>query len=815
MLPLATVQLQSTEAPSKAAPAEPELAAHLSSLLPVRLCDSTLSVLGHDFISGLTTRAFGSPDVRAQEQQGVVLGLAGDSSVALRDFNLGQVGCRQCHHKRHPQLVLVPERGKVSLHPVLQLKCRRFLSSARIKLWWQTPEWGCRAKDVQPETQFMLLELSEGGPYAVLLPLICHNTFRATLRPPKWGQGRDTLTLRLESGAEDVTASRWEHALYVAAGVNPYQLVDAAVATAAALSGGSKPRALKEQPATLDLFGWCTWDAFYFAVSAKGIQQGLQSFKDRGVPPRTLIIDDGWQLTEVDEEWQAHDKQAHRVRPMAAQLAAVSGRPGSTATAPGGDDLKSVVANLRREFDLDFVYCWHALHAYWCGVSPDAPGTQAYASKLVYPKPTPGALSNYRSLATPPATCSGILFHLLLVCPGLHVSALCTSDVAEAGVAGVKVDVQASVGLMGSNCRGGPDLTYKYHTSLEDSIQKHFPGNHCINCMCHSTENLYRMRETAVARVSDDFYPTDSASWTSHIPICSYNSLFMGALIQPDWDMFHSKHPAALLHATARAISGGAVYVSDKPGHHDFSLLRRLVLLDGSVLRARLPGRATRDILFDDPMRDGRTLLKVWNMNAVNGVLGVFNAQGATWSRRQRRFVTHDKLPSTLQTIARPRDIDTFYVQHAATASTNGGAAAAGRHFAMYSDRSGALQLLSAQGGVQVALPAAECDILVVAPVQQLGSTAFAAVGLVNMLNAGGAVLSCRLQLPSNGSSCGPQATAEIWGAGELLALSSRRPVSLRLNGREVQFDWEAASQALRVAVPEAPQLRTTVTVSF
>ena len=56
----------------------------------------------------------------------------------------------------------------------------------------------------------------------------------------------------------------------------------------------------------------------------------------------------------------------------------------------------------------------------------------------------------------------------------------------------MKVDVQASVGLMGSNCGGGPDLTYKYHTSLEDSIQKHFPGNHCINCMCHSTENLYR-----------------------------------------------------------------------------------------------------------------------------------------------------------------------------------------------------------------------------------------------------------------------------------------------------------------------------------
>lgn len=85
---------------------------------------------------------------------------------------------------------------------------------------------------------------------------------------------------------------------------------------------------------------------------------------------------------------------------------------------------------------------------------------------------------------------------------------------------------------------------------------------------------------------------------------------FLHAL-QPDWDMFHSKHPAALLHAAARAVSGGPVYVSDKPGQHDFELLRKLVLPDGSVLRAKLPGRPTQDTLFDDPLRDGKTLLKV------------------------------------------------------------------------------------------------------------------------------------------------------------------------------------------------------------
>ena len=39
---------------------------------------------------------------------------------------------------------------------------------------------------------------------------------------------------------------------------------------------------------------------------------------------------------------------------------------------------------------------------------------------------------------------------------------------------------------------GGPAVAQQYHIALEESIKKHFPGNDCINCMCHSTENFYR-----------------------------------------------------------------------------------------------------------------------------------------------------------------------------------------------------------------------------------------------------------------------------------------------------------------------------------
>lgn len=48
------------------------------------------------------------------------------------------------------------------------------------------------------------------------------------------------------------------------------------------------------------------------------------------------------------------------------------------------------------------------------------------------------------------------------------------------------------------------------------------------------------------------------------------------------------------------------VICSDKPGVHDFNVLKKLVLPDGSILRARYAGRPTRDCLFTDPVMDGK-----------------------------------------------------------------------------------------------------------------------------------------------------------------------------------------------------------------
>jgi raffinose synthase len=48
-----------------------------------------------------------------------------------------------------------------------------------------TPEWGSRALEIPPETQFMLFQTADDGPYVIALPLIDNQTYRHTLRGPK------------------------------------------------------------------------------------------------------------------------------------------------------------------------------------------------------------------------------------------------------------------------------------------------------------------------------------------------------------------------------------------------------------------------------------------------------------------------------------------------------------------------------------------------------------------------------------------------------------------------------------------------------
>ncbi|KAK8459135.1 hypothetical protein SEVIR_2G084500v4 [Setaria viridis] len=728
--------------------------------------------------------------------------------------------------------------GEAKSHHVFTLgtlRGCRFLCLFRFKLWWMTQRMGASGRDVPLETQFMLVEVppasgdgdddAAGGDgsepvYLVVLPLL-EGQFRAALQ----GNDRDELQFCIESGDKAVRTDQGAHAVYLHAGDDPFDTVAAAVKAVEKHLNTFHHREKKKLPSFLDWFGWCTWDAFYTDVTADGVKRGLQSLSEGGAPPRFLIIDDGWQQI-ASEDKPDPGVTVQEGAQFASRLTGIKENTkfqaksnddsgdGEPAAASGG--LKQLVREAKDANGVKQVYVWHAMAGYWGGVAP-SPGTgmERYEPSLAYPVQSPGVTANQPDIVMDSLSVLGLgLVHPRRVRDfygELH------SYLASCGVDGVKVDVQNIIETVGAGHGGRVAITRAYHRALEASVSRSFPDNGCISCMCHNTDMLYSSRQTAVVRASDDFYPRDPASHTVHVASVAYNSVFLGEFMQPDWDMFHSLHPAAEYHGAARAVGGGAIYVSDKPGNHNFGVLRKLVLPDGSVLRARLPGRPTRDCLFSDPARDGASILKVWNVNACGGVVGAFNCQGAGWCRVTKRTRVHDAAPGTLTGAVRAADVDAI-----ARVAGNGGEGGDGSEWdgeaAVYAHRARELVRLPRGAALPVTLGPLEYEVFHVCPLRRAapGGAAFAPVGLLDMFNAGGAVEECAVKADdAAGTGATAVATMRVRGCGRFGAYCSRRPARCVLDAAEVEFGYDADTGLVTVdlPVPEEEMYRWTLEI--
>ncbi|RZC45984.1 hypothetical protein C5167_038925 [Papaver somniferum] len=562
------------------------------------------------------------------------------------------------------------QRGSRRVFPVGKLEGLRFMCSFRFKLWWMTQRMGSSGKEIPFETQFLIVEAHDGSHfddsdektavYTVFLPIL-EGAFRAVLQ----GNEDNELEICLESGDPSVERFEGSHLVYVAAGSDPFDVITNAVKAVERHLQTFSHREKKKMPDMLNWFGWCTWDAFYTDVTSEGVKQGLESFEKGGISPKFVIIDDGWQSVAMDTTGIAciaedaanfanrltNIKENHKFQK--------NGKEGQRAEDPAMG-LSHIVANIKTKHALKYVYVWHAITGYWGGVRPGATGMEHYESKMTYPISSPGIQSNEPCDAFNSIAKNG----LGLVNPEkiLNFYNELHSYLASAGIDGVKVDVQNILETLGAGHGGRVKISRRYHQALEASISRNFRDNGIIACMSHNTDesNLFMLtsaKRTAVIRASDDFWPRDPASHTIHVASVAYNTIFLGEFMQPDWDMFHSLHPMAEYHGAARAVGGCAIYVSDKPGQHDFNLLKKLVLPDGSILRAKLPGRPTRDCLFSDPARDGKSILKIWNLNDFSGVMGAFNCQGAGWCNVGKKNLMHEELPGTITGVIRAKDV--------------------------------------------------------------------------------------------------------------------------------------------------------------
>ncbi|KAM0918564.1 hypothetical protein ACQ4PT_009055 [Festuca glaucescens] len=692
----------------------------------------------------------------------------------------------------------------------------RFMACFRFKMWWMAQRMGVKGGDVPHETQFLLVESKAAGDseeetsYVVFLPLV-EGAFRASLQGG--GAGGYELQLCVESGDADTLASSFERALFVgAAESDPFAAIAGAVAAVRSSLGTFRPRAEKKLPGIVDYFGWCTWDAFYQDVTQEGVEAGLQSLAAGGAPPKFVIIDDGWQSVGTDKPNPEDDPAAEAEKPQ--RLPRLTGikenskfQSGKGAAAAG---IETLVRAAKEKYGLKYVYVWHAITGYWGGVRPGVAGMEAYRSKMQFPKISPGVAENEPNMKTDVLTLQGLgLVHPHAVhrfYDELH------AYLAAAGVDGVKVDVQCVLETLGAGHGGRVQLTREYHRALDASVAKNFQDNGIIACMSHNTDSLYCSKQTAVVRASDDFFPREAVSHTIHIAAVAYNSVFLGEFMLPDWDMFHSLHPAGDYHGSARAISGGPVYVSDAPGKHNFELLRKMVLPDGTVLRARLPGRPTKDCLFADPARDGVTLLKIWNMNRFTGVLGVYNCQGAAWSSAEKKNVFHDAGGAGAGAGALTCGVKGRDVHLIAEAATDGGAGWSG-DCAMYRHAGGDLVVLPDGAALPVSLNVLEHDVLTVSPIKDLAAGfRFAPIGLVDMFNGGAAVEGLTYSVLVDGDGMTTEAVGqvcmEVRGRGRFGSYSSVRPRKCTLGSAPVEFSYDASSGMVILELESMPKER-------
>ncbi|KAM7500189.1 hypothetical protein LguiA_024603 [Lonicera macranthoides] len=710
-----------------------------------------------------------------------------------------------------------------SLHvfPVGTLEGLRFMCCFRFKLWWMTQRMGMYGKDVPLETQFMLVESKDNSDgetdaptiYTVFLPLL-EGQFRAVLQ----GNDNNELEICLESGDNAVETNQGLCLLYMHAGTNPFEVINQSIKAVEKHMQTFHHREKKKLPSFLDWFGWCTWDAFYTDVTAEGVHEGLKSLSQGGTPPRFLIIDDGWQqiggLDSNDNNCVVQEGAQFANRLTGLKENAKFQKNGKNDDHVPG--LKLVVDEAKKHHNVKNVYVWHALAGYWGGVQPNGTGMEPYDPKLAYPVQSPGVTGNQPDIVMDSLAVHGLgLVHPKKVFDfynELH------AYLASCGVDGVKVDVQNIIETLGAGHGGRVSLTRSYVQALEASIARNFPENSCIACMCHNTDGLYSAKQTAVVRASDDFYPRDPASHTIHISSVAYNTLFLGEFMQPDWDMFHSLHPAADYHAAARAVGGCPIYVSDKPGNHNFELLKKLVLPDGSVLRAKLPGRPTHDCLFVDPARDGISLLKVWNVNKCAGMVGVFNCQGAGWCKVAKKTRIHDSSPGTLSGSIQATDVDS--IAQLAGPDWNG-------ETIVYAYRSGELIRLPKGASLPVTLKVLEYELFHICPLKEVAANiSFAPIGLLSMFNTGGAVEEFEVRLssdkkpelfdgevssnlstpPSENRSSVATIALKVRGCGCFGAYSSQRPLKCTVENVETDFDYDNNTGLLTLSIPVPEQ---------
>ncbi|KAJ2683897.1 hypothetical protein IWW39_005238 [Coemansia spiralis] len=294
--------------------------------------------------------------------------------------------------------------------------------------------------------------------------------------------------------------------------------------------------------------GYCTWNTFYQQVSHDGVVSVLSDLcrvgrATRQPVPEWVVIDDGWQTT-------TQDNSQGQLSEICANRDKFPGR------------LKQTVQALSK-LGIARVGAWHALWGYWGGIDPSGDLARRYTLERYHRKwcPAVKAESDVWLISSESVAAFYDEFY-----QWLHAQ----------GISFVKVDYQAAFETL-SELDGSEvySMYNAYYDAMESAARRYFGPGSVIYCMAQTPHLILRTlqhlspapsaQQREIMRNSDDYYPDVPESHGWHIYCNMANALWSRQLdsrLAGDWDMFQPGKKESHLHAAARILSAGPLYIT-------------------------------------------------------------------------------------------------------------------------------------------------------------------------------------------------------------------------------------------------------------
>jgi raffinose synthase len=605
----------------------------------------------------------------------------------------------------------------------------RGMALKRLKLYWTAPAFVSDYRLLSTSNQLLLWRQIQGDDYHLLIPLAGDGMIGEV--------GVSEINYRYEfriaSSSYDPKFSPRRVPLFAYAASNdPYRLPRQTYQAAFAASDQyGRLRWQKSYPEIFSWLGWCSWNAYEHGVTQEKVINSVRSLKDKGIPIGFVLVDDGWLSTKEDK------------------LVRFNADP-----AKFPDDLSGLARTLREQYHIAHIGVWHTFQGYWSGVESDSEIGRAHQ-----------LFKGLDGKALPdPRDGKGESFY-----------AEWYRRLKEWGFDFVKVDGQGNNikftnGLMplftsgGGEHRNFQEAAARYFSDTGPAREGRTAGLNVINCMEMSLENAYNWRTSNIARNSDDYLPDTPQNVKEHTYYNAYNAYWTSNFAYPDWDMFQSHDAHGAYHAIARAISGGPIYITDKPGMERAELVRPLAYADGRLLMLDEPGQVTRDILLTDAALEP-TALKVFGLITRPGL--------------QAGMVAAFNVNKSAGSVAGKLSVDDVE-------GLQGIGQSGPRGVAVYRRSSGTASLLDAkQSGLPFSLDGFGYDLFTLAPVNQ----GVAVFGLLDKYLGPAAVVSQKTEAN--------RVTVRLREAGDFGAWLDQAPARIELDDRELPASAYTYSRGL------------------